>query len=178
MKRIISFLLIVTSLCVLLSSCSGYNKVMREHLSNSENYHNYTATLVDMYYEDTSNGEIHRNFDGEDCIDSDVTIIVTFETAEHVSAFLGGTPNTEKSLEDYKFSLRINSANNKILFENGFYENVSLGDKINIISSNWIYMDNDFFYVAQIECDGVIYLNFEDGLKNITEMINESKSIL
>lgn len=178
MKKIISFLLIATSLCVLLSSCSGYNKIMRDHLSDAANYQDYTVTLVDMYYKDTSNGETRRDFDNQDFVDYDVNISVTFETVEQVSAFLGGSPNKNKPLEDYKFSLVIHAANNRILFENGFYENIAIGNKINIIASDWIYMDGNFFYVAQVEYDGVVYLDFEDGLKNITDHMDENKSLL
>ena len=44
MKRLL-FLLLAIALLVCLTSCSGYNGIMREHLSNEENYHAIDATF-------------------------------------------------------------------------------------------------------------------------------------
>ena len=38
-------------------------------------------------------------------------------------------------------------------------------------------MDSEFFYIAQVEYDGTEYLNFEDGLENIVDMMDKDKSL-
>ena len=178
MKKFIGYVLILTLLLVCISSCSGYNKIMRDHLSNPANYQTFDVVLTDMCYQDPSNHKILRDFDKQDFLNYDITIYVTFETIEDISAFLGHSPNLDIPLEEYEISLHIPRDNSKVLFNNGFYENISSGDKITITSSNWVYMDSDFFYVAQVEYNGVMYLSFDDGLKNITDMMNKNKSLI
>jgi len=176
-KRIVSFIAVSTLVLICLSSCAGYNKIMRDHLSTPDNYHKFEAIVADVFYLNPKTSEIQRNFDTPDFLDFDVTIYIQFEDHENVSAFLGRTSNPDMPLDEHEYSLCIPAANSKILHENGFYKNISAGDKISITSSNWIYMDSDFFYVAHAESDGVVYLNFEDGLKNIIAMMNNDKSL-
>ncbi len=44
MKRLLLLLLIII-LLLSMTACSGYNGIMREHLSNEDNYHNIEATF-------------------------------------------------------------------------------------------------------------------------------------
>lgn len=178
MKRIVSMIAVATLVLICVSSCAGYNKIMRDHLSTPDNYHKFEAIVADVFYLNPKTREIQRNFDTPDFLDLDVTIYIQFEDYENVSAFLGRTSNPDIPLDEHEYSLCIPAANSKILYENGFYKNVSAGDKISVMSSNWIYMDSDFFYVAQVETDSVVYLEFEKGLKNIVDMMNKNKSIL
>lgn len=177
MKKFSCFILILVFLLLALTSCSGYNKIMREHLSDPENYQAYEAILTDIYYRDPVTKEVIGDLEKSKITDYETVIIVTFETTEDVRTFLGGTPNHDMSPEEFNFELHVNSYNSKILHSNRFYESVSLGDKITVTASSWIYMDGDFFYIAHLECDGTEYLPFDEGLKNIVDMINKNKSI-
>ncbi len=177
MKKVICFITVLLVLIVCLTSCSGYNKIMRDHLSDPENYQACEAILVDIYYLDPVTKEVFYDLETPEILDYETVFIVAFETTEDVSAFLGGTPNPYIPLEEYKISLRVASDNSKILHSNGFYDSVSLGDKITLTASNWIYMDGNFFFVAQVECDGTEYLTFDEGLKNIVDMMNKNKSL-
>jgi hypothetical protein len=177
MKKALGFMTLLSLLLVCFSSCSGYNKIMRNHLSNPENYQTYQATLVDIFYYDSASNQSLRDFENDRFLNFDVIISVRFDNYDDVSDFLGGRPNTDILLEEYDVRLCIPSSNSKILYENGFYNNVSLGDKIKVTSSAWIYMDGNFFYVSQIEHEGTVYLDSEDGLKNIIDMMNKNKSI-
>ena len=149
---------------------------MYDHLSDPDNYHTFEAVIIDMCYQNSNNDIIH-DFESTEFLEYDVVIYVKFESYENVSAFLGGDANTDVPIEDYTISLEISIDNSKSLYENGFYEDISLGDRINITSSSWIYMDSQFFYIAQLEYNGKEYLTFEEGLKNIVDMMEKDKSI-
>ena len=177
MKKYSCFILIFALLLLSLVSCSGYNKIMRDHLSNPENYQVYEAILTDIYYRDPVTKEDFDDLENSEITDYETVFIVTFETTEDVRAFLGGTPNPDIPLQEFDFALHVNSDNSKILHSNGFYDSVSLGDKITVTVSSWIYMNRDFFYIAQLECDGTEYLTFDEGLKNIVDMMNKIKSL-
>ena len=177
MKKIISLIVIIALLSVCLSSCSGYNKIMRDHLSDPANYRTYEAVLADMCYVDPKTREEYRDFENGNFPVYDVILFVKFETVETVSKFLGGQPNPDIPLDEFKFALKIMAENSKILYENGFYADIALGEKICVRSSDWIYMDGDFFYIAQLEYNDTVYLSFDAGLKNIVEMINKNKSL-
>jgi hypothetical protein len=177
MKKYISFMIVVSLLSFCFSSCSGYNGIMRNHLSDPENYRTYEAVLVDMCYVNPNTGEQSRDFENDDFLDCDVILFVNFETVENVAKFLGGQPNPDMPLDEFKFALEITAENSKILYENGFYTDVVVGDQIRVRSSDWIYMDGDFFYIAQLEYKDTVYLSFDDGLKNMIEIINKNKSL-
>ena len=177
MKKYIALMIVISLLLVCCTSCSGYNGIMRKHLSDPENYRTYEAVLVDMCYVDPKTGEQYRDFENNDFLGYDVILFVNFETVENVTNFLGGQPNPDMPPDEFKFALEITAENSKILYENGFYNDVVVGDQIRVRSSDWIYMDGDFFYVAQLEYKDTVYLSFDDGLKNMIEMINKNKSL-
>ncbi len=108
----------------------------------------------------------------------DVVLELTFDDRNNIKKFLGGEPNSEWSLAEYKFSFDITKENNRILVENGFYDTVVANTLIEITSSSYIYMDSNFFFVAAVTYNETEYLCFEDGIKNIREYINEHKSLL
>jgi len=178
MKKLLLFAVITALILVCFSSCSGYNKVMRDYLSDSENYQTYEVILADIYYRDPVSHEIVRDFENSSFSEHEVTFSINFfENAEDLIPFLGGKIDSDADLDAYEIHLYILADNNKILYENGFYENISLGEKIKVTTSNWIYMDSEFFYVAQVEYQGSVYLSFEDGLKNIIELMDKNKSL-
>ena len=55
---------------------------------------------------------------------------------------------------------------------------MTVGEKISVKVSDFIYMDSEYFYVVQLEYNGKEYLNFEEGLKNLVDMMNKNKSLL
>jgi hypothetical protein len=73
--------------------------------------------------------------------------------------------------------LEVIAENSKILLENDFYKNFFGGNVIEIQSSNWIYMDANFYYVIGIKYDEKQYLNAEDGLQNIVDMMDKERSL-
>ena len=177
MRKIVGLIVVISLLLVGISSCSGYNKNMRDHLSDPENYRTYEAVLTDMCYVDPKTREEFRDFKNTDFLGYDVILFVKFETVETVSKFLGGQPNPDIPLDEFQFALTIPVENSEILYENGFYTDIALGEKICVRSSDWVYMDGDFFYIAQLEYNHTVYLSFEAGLKNIIEMLQKNKSL-
>lgn len=174
------------ALILILACCPacGYNALMREYLSDPENYYTGNVVFVDAYYYDDivqteNNRKYVRDSDVSTFIDHEVTIDVRFETEEDFFDLIGFYPAFDADyLKEFEFLISALPPNNKILCENGFYENVSAGDKISIRTSNWIYMDTEFRFLAYVECNGVVYLNFEEGLANIVNFMNEHKSLL
>lgn len=177
MKKMLSLTLCLVMLLVCLSSCSGYNRIMRDHLSDAGNYHTFNVTLHSISYQDPSTYDIVYDFDPSEVLDYDIVFRVTFETREEVSAFLGGRLNPDIPLEECIVPLEVISDNHKTLVSNGFYDHVSPGDTIRITTSDLIYMDGNFFFVAQAEHDDTEYLNFKEGLQNIISMMNKNKSL-
>jgi hypothetical protein len=64
------------------------------------------------------------------------------------------------------------------LIENGFLENVAVGDEITVRTTMWIYSDADFFVINAVESGGVTYLDFDTGLQNYREFMDENRSLL
>lgn len=52
-----------------------------------------------------------------------------------------------------------------------------MNETIEIRASDLIYMDGNFFYIASVMYDETEYLNFDDGLKNIVNMIKKKRSV-
>ena len=164
MKKLFVILLAMICMCCF-AACGiygGYNGIMYDYLSDEENYKSFQVKVMEICYRD--NGE--------------VALKVTFEKYEDVQGFYGLEPDTERPLEDYVFSLEINVENSKLLSENGFFEVVTEGDIIQVRATDWIYMDGFFFYIAEVNYNGVEYLNLEDGIKNIIRMMDGERTIL
>lgn len=178
MKKLVCLAILFAILLTCFTSCSGYNKTMRKYLENAENYHTYEVFLEDVYYIDPSTNEKKRDITDQDFLDNDIFLEISFfNSIEELRPFLGGTPNEDTPPEEYKFRFRVTKSNSNILASNGFYTDVSIGEKINVKVSDLIYMDSEFFYIAKLECGGKEYLNFEEGLKNIADMVNKDKSL-
>ena len=175
MKRISCSILIFAMLLV---SCSGYNGVMRDHLKKSNNYQTREVILKDFYYIDPSTNEKKRDFTTQEFSNNDIIFEVSFfNNIEELRPFLGGSPNENISLEVYKIQFRVIKSNSKILLANDFFNHITVGEKISVKVSDFIYMDSEFFYIAQLEYNGKEYLNFEEGLMNIVDMMDENKSL-
>lgn len=179
MKKTTALTTFLAILLICFTSCSGYNQIMRNHLENADNYHTCEVILKDLYYIDSSTNEKKYDVTDQDFLDNDISLEVSFfNNIEELRPFLGGNPNEDIPLEAYKFQFHVTKSNSNILASNGFYTNITVGEKISVKVSDHIYMDSEYFYVAQLEYKGKEYLSFEEGLKNIVDMMNENKSLL
>ena len=150
MKRILLPLLVII-LLLSVTACSGYNGVMREHLSNEENYCDIEATFCS--YKETDDR------------------IYLYVAVEDKSAFDSSEVNSEE------IRLELVGDNCKALSEVLAKEEIREGDRITVKCSTWIYMDSTFYYVAEIKNQDKIFLSFDDGLKNITKYVNDNKAL-
>ena len=138
-------------LLLTLTACSGYNGIMREHLSNEANYHDIEATFCS--YKETDDR------------------IYLYVVVEDKSAFDSSEVNSEE------IRLELVGDNCKALSEVLAKEEIREGDRITVKCSTCIYMDSTFYYVAEIKNQDKIFLSFDDGLKNITKYVNDNKAL-
>ena len=150
MKRI-SFLLLVVTLLLSMTSCSGYNGVMREHLSNEDNYYTIEATFCT--YKETDDR------------------VYLYVTVEDKSAFDSSEANSKE------IRLELVGDNCNTLGEFLENEEIKEGDKITVRCSTWIYMDSTFYYVAGLKDQNKTFLSFDDGLVAIVDYVNGNKSL-
>ena len=150
MKRIVLFLLAIAVL-LSITACSGYNGIMREHLSNEDNYYAIDATFYS--YEKIDNR------------------IYLYVTVEDKSAFDASESNSKE------IRLELVGDNCDALSEILTKEEIRDGDKITVRCSTWIYMDSTFYYVAEIKIQDETVLSFDDGLKNIINYMDDNKSL-
>ena len=150
MKRTLLFLLTII-LLLSMTACSGYNGIMREHLSNEENYCDIEATFCS--YKETDDR------------------IYLYVAIEDKSAFDSSEVNSEE------IRLELVGDNCKVLSEVLAKEEIREGDIITVKCSTWIYMDSTFYYVAELKTQSQTFLSFDDGLKNITKYVNDNKAL-
>ena len=162
----------------LLSGC-GHNPIMYKHLSTPENYTRYDVTLCGIYWYDAEGSKHESAADSVPTDASTVYLKVIFSSKEELAPFVGfSAENLTKTCEEYPIDLKITGENHKILYENGFYEAVSMNTVMTVTSSNWIYMDGRFFYVVAVTYDGVEYLDQATGLSNTIAMMDQQRSVL
>ena len=150
MKRLLLFLLAIIFL-LSMTACGGYNGIMREHLSNEDNYYDVDAIFCS-----------YKKVDDR---------IYLYVTVEDKSAFDSSESNNEE------LRLELVGDNCKALSEVLAKEEIREGDRITVKCSTWIYMDSTFYYVAEIKNQDKIFLSFDDGLKNITKYVNDNKAL-
>ena len=150
MKRTLLFLLTII-LLLSMTACSGYNGMMREHLSNEENYCDIEATFCS--YKETDDR------------------IYLYVVVEDKSAFDSFEVNSEE------IRLELVGDNCKALSEVLAKEEIREGDRITVKCSTWIYMDSTFYYVAELKTQSQTVLSFNDGLKNIIKYVNDNKAL-
>ena len=164
MKKIITFLLVFI-FTITLSSCSGYNKIMRNHLSDSNSYCEYIVEVQEIAISQYDSNRLG--------------VLVKFFSKEEYAKFNGvSAENLILSPEDYLITLEIIGDNIKEVCDNGLMEEIKAGDVIEVMASNWIYMDGDFFYIIGLNKDNKEYLNVDEGLQNLITYMNENKSLL
>ncbi len=159
MKKTFVFISAVLCLSLLLTSCSGFNYFMRRDLGNIKNYREYECT-----------------YRGTEKTDRDLQIAVSFSES----------PNDNLKYyyyfsEEYQTRvvfLDIIEGNEKVLEDNGFFNEVRANNEITIKASPYIYMDTAFFYIIAIRTEDKVYLDEQIGLENMIKMMNENKSLL
>ena len=150
MKRTFLFLLTII-LLLSMTACSGYNGIMREHLSNEENYCDIEATFCS--YKETDDR------------------IYLYVVVEDKSAFDSSEVNSEE------IRLELVGDNCNVFSEFLAKEEIYEGDRITVKCSTWIYMDSTFYYVAELKSQSQTFLLFDDGLKNIIKYVNNNKAL-
>lgn len=163
MKRLRIYGVILLLCAFILTGC-GYNPIMYAHLSDRNNYETYIVQIEKIIYPDA---------------DTDKAFFwVTFPDYEAVDQFEGYEVDREKPLSDYVEVFSVPAENHKLLSENLFYEQISVGDTIEITASDWIYMDGYFYYIIGIRCGETEYLNPEVGLRNVIKMMNRKRGLI
>ena len=112
MKRIVLFLLAITVL-LSITACSGYNGIMREHLSNENNYYAIDATFCS-----------YKKVDDRICL---------YVTVEDKSAFDASEANSKE------IRVELVGDNCDALSEILTKKEIREGDKITVRCSTWIY---------------------------------------
>jgi len=168
------------SFCLLLilnlTTCLGYNNIMYKHLSNEYNYQTYKVAVEKIYVCNKETGKLEEYNDAihdESYLSSTVYFSVSeldgFYGGEYI---LGDGTRTESMV-----LLEVLAENSKILLENDFYKNFLVGNVVEIQSSDWVYMDANFYYVIGVRYGETQYLNAEDGLQNIVDMMDKDRSL-
>jgi hypothetical protein len=138
-----------------LTSCNGYNKKMRKHLSDENNYITINANY--LRYEDLE-GSMYIVIENDDSF-----------------KYPNGFDQAESNQSDIR--LEIIGENYSVLKDVFINEDIKTGTNINLKCSTLIYMDTKFYYIAEINTTEQTYLTFEIGLKNIIDYIKNHKSI-
>ena len=163
--RKILIVLFAFVLTITLSSCSGYNKKMRNYLSDSASYYEYTVEVQEIAISQYDSNKLG--------------VFVKFYTKEEVAKFRGvSAENLTSNPEDYLITLEIIGNNVNEAYDNGLTEEIQSGDVIEVVTSSWIYMDRDFFYIIGLSKDNKEYLNKDEGLQNLISYMDENKSFL
>lgn len=164
MKKIRSFIMLFI-FSILLSSCSGYNKIMRNHLSDPSSFCEYIVEVQEIAISKYDSNRLG--------------VFVKLFSKEEYAKFNGvSAENITLSPEDYLIILEIIGDNINEVCDNGLMEEIQPGDIIEVVASNWIYMDGDFFYIIGLSKDNKEYLNKDEGLQNLIDYMNENKSLL
>ena len=150
MKRFV-LLLLATILLLSMTACSGYNRIMREHLGNEDNYYDFDAIFCS-----------YKKVDDR---------IYLYVSIEDKSAFDSSESNSEE------LRLELVGDNCDILDECLANNEIREGDKITVKCSTWIYMDSTFYYIAEIKGQEKTFLSFDDGMKNIVKYMGDNKSL-
>ena len=150
MKKML-FILFATVLLLSMTACNGYNGIMREHLSDEDNYQDIEATFCS--YKEAGDR------------------IYLYVSVENKSAFDSSEANSEE------IRLELVGDNCNVLSEALAKKEICEGNRITVKCSTWIYMDSTFYYVAELKTQSQTFLSFDDGLKNIIKYVNNNKAL-
>ena len=179
MKKYIIAVCVLLVCVICLQSC-GYNNIMYDHLSDSENYQSYSGVLESISYVEDAKQPMREDLDAAEFASAEtVFLYVVFASPEPLASFWGVPPeNIENLVATYTVRLEICAENHNQLMQNGFYNAVKAGDEITVTASNWTYMDGKFYYVIGVACGEQVYLNPTVGLQNVIDMMNQQRGLL
>lgn len=150
MKRLLLFMFTVIFLLGM-TACGGYNGIMREHLSNKDNY--YDVDAVFLSYKEADDRiyvyvtvEDKSVFDSSEANNEEIALVLVGDNSDSLSGFLAK-------------------------------EEIRMGDRIAVKCTTWIYSDTTFYYVAEIKTQDKTILPFDDGLENIIKYMDDNKSL-
>ena len=147
MKRVLlnkALVILLSMIVIILSGCS-YKSRMLQYYSEISNYEELEGIILNF-----------EEIKGED----DLFIEIEFEN--------------EKIHDHYLYHpLRVMSKNKEVLKKNGFFENVSIGDKIKIVTASRYFYDGYRIPIVAIECDNIVYLDFQTGRENLLKWVEE-----
>jgi hypothetical protein len=151
---------------------------MYNHLSDIENYIEVTGILQEIYYwnsnEKTSWDESTNNIPI-----ADITLYASlqFDEEEYVKfcGCSGMSDDFDYTANYIRFEIIPSNVN--AIIEKSFFESVSYGDIITITTSNFIYMDTNFFMIIELVYNESIFLPVETGLSNLVSYMKENRSI-
>lgn len=169
--------LMIVMLSALFCGC-GFNKIMREHLSDPDNYYEFTIEVARVYtYDGNADSYENRYTDVTSPADINLDAADLFYIDGKVISgnyeFVDGEYYEEQNETQFEFS----RANVLHLLSTEFYDIVKIGDILTIRSTMWIYGDREWQYVAEIKLNDTVYLGFDEGLQNIIDYMNANKSI-
>lgn len=151
-------LLTASAACLSLASCGGYNTLMRNRLSNENSYISIEAQFYD--YKDFEDG-MYVYVKGNESMN-----------AEDGSRLFEFCPHDQNIVQ-----LELIGGNYEALKETFANGEISSGTHLEMKCSNWIYMDTNFYYIAELKTPDKVYLPFEEGLRNIVEYMDQNVSI-
>lgn len=177
MKKLLSVLCVLSMLLLCLSSCTGYNSIMYDHLTDKSNYRQYKATIESIYYV-YDGSQLSDNYDRKLIMNAEGAVInVLLHSKSDVARFMGVSPSDlAKECSEYVIRLELVSQSCKVLAKNGFFDVAENGHEIRLTASSLIYMDGNFFYISAITYDGTEYLNETAGMQHIRQMMNQNRS--
>ena len=147
MKRVLwnkALVILLSMIVIILSGCS-YKSRMLQYYSENSNYEELEGIIL--------NFEEIRGVD-------DLFIEIEFEN--------------ENIHDHYLYHpLMVINKNKEVLKKNGFFENVSIGDKIKIVTASRYFYDGYRIPIVAIECDNIVYLDFQTGRENLLKWVEE-----
>ena len=149
MKRVLwnkALVILLSMIVIILSGCS-YKSRMLQYYSENSNYEELEGIIL--------NFEEIRGVD-------DLFIEIEFEN--------------ENIHDHYLYHpLMVINKNKEVLKKNGFFENVSIGDKIKIVTASRYFYDGYRIPIVAIECDNIVYLDFQTGRENLLKWVEETE---
>ena len=151
---------------------------MYDHLSDIDNYIKVTGILQEINYYN-GNDKIFWNESTDFSPTTNITLYVSlqFDKDQYLN-FCGCSGMGD----DFDYTTNYNSfeiipSNTNEIIENLFIETISYGDTITIATSNFIYMDTNFFMIIELMHDETVYLPVDYGLSNLVSYMKENRSI-
>ena len=171
---------LLISFCLLLvlnlTACSGYNNIMYKHLSNVENYKIYTVVVENIYVCNKETRKLEK-YDETIHDASFLSATVYFAVSELNGFYAGEHILSDGTRTESMVLLEVLTQNSETLLENDFYKDFKPGNVIEIQCSDLVYMDTNFYYAIGIKYGEIQYLNSEDGLQNIVDMMDKDRSL-